>query len=133
MKSILGIIFLFFFQDQPLLQKIKADPDYLVYMDTQIQIRDGFSSKRFVFPPNAADLLKNELKTIDEQHWIDTYKKAGMLNSEEYVKLHFLSITSMGKVISKFQTELLKLPADKQREIFMELSKLPPAPIPELY
>jgi hypothetical protein len=27
MKSILSIIFLFFFQDQPLLQKIKADPD----------------------------------------------------------------------------------------------------------
>jgi hypothetical protein len=133
MKIILSIIFLFFFQDQPLLKKIKADADYLVYMDTQIQIRDGFRSKRFVFPPNAADLLKNELKTVDEQVWIDTYKKAGMVNAEEYVKLHFLTVTSMLKVISKFQTELLKLPADKQREIYMELVKLPPAPIPDVY
>jgi hypothetical protein len=53
LKFILSIIFLFITQDQPLLQKIKADADYLVYMDTQIQIRDGFRSKRFVFPQNA--------------------------------------------------------------------------------
>ena len=80
MKTILSIIFLFLTQDQTLLQKIKADPDYIVYMDTQVKIRDGFRSKRFVFPPNAAELLKNELKVVDEQVWINTYKKAGMVN-----------------------------------------------------
>ena len=129
MKIILIIIFLFFSQDQTLLQKIKADPDYLVYMDTQVKIRDGFRSKRFVFPPNAADLMKNE-KSVDEQVWINTYKKAGMVNPEEFVKLHFLSITSMGKVISKFRPEILKLSSEKQTEIFTELATLPKTPIP---
>ncbi len=129
MKTILSIIFLFLTQDQTLLQKIKADPDYLVYMDTQVKIRDGFRSKRFVFPPNAADLMKNE-KSVDEQVWINTYKKAGMVNPEEFVKLHFLSITSMGKVISKFRPEILKLSSEKQMEIYTELAKLPQTPIP---
>jgi hypothetical protein len=134
MKIILSIIFLFFFQDQPLLKKIKADADYLVYMDTQIRIRDGFRSKRFVFPPNAADLLKNELKSVvEEQAWVDIFKKAGMVNAEEYVKLHFLTVTSMGKVLSKFNSELSKLPTEKKMELFMELVKLPPAPIPDVY
>jgi hypothetical protein len=132
MKIILNIIFLFFTQDQTLLQKIKADADYLVYMDTQIKIRDGFRSKRFVFPPNAGDLMKNE-KSVDEQVWINTYKKAGMVNPEEFVKLHFLSITSMGKVISKFRPEILKLSPEKQTEIFTELATLPRTPIPEPY
>jgi hypothetical protein len=133
MKIILNIIFLFLTQDQTLLQKIKADADYLVYMDTQIKIRDGFRSKRFVFPPNAAELLKNELKVVDEQVWINIYKKAGMVNPEEFVKLHFLSITSMGKVISKFRPEILKLSPEKQTEIFTELATLPRTPIPEPY
>ena len=133
MKIILNIIFLFFTQDQTLLQKIKADPDYIVYMDTQVKIRDGFRSKRFVFPPNAAELLKNELKVVDEQVWINTYKKAGMVNPEEFVKLHFLSITSMGKVILKFRPEILKLSPEKQTEIFTELATLPRTPIPEPY
>ncbi len=132
MKIILNIIFLFFTQDQTLLQKIKADADYLVYMDTQIKIRDGFRSKRFVFPPNAGDLMKNQ-KSVDEQVWINTYKKAGMVNPEEFVKLHFLSITSMGKVISKFRPEILKLSPEKQTEIFTELATLPRTPIPEPY
>ena len=88
MKTILSIIFLFLTQDQTLLQKIKADPDYLVYMDTQVKIRDGFRSKRFVFPPNAADLMKNE-KSVDEQVWINTYKKAGMVNPEEITFLEY--------------------------------------------
>ena len=129
MKIILNIIFLFLTQDQTLLQKIKADADYLVYMDTQIKIRDGFRSKRFVFPPNAGDLMKNE-KSVDEQVWINTYKKAGMVNPEEFVKLHFLSITSMGKVILKFRPEILKLSSEKQMEIYTELAKLPQTPIP---
>ena len=133
MKIILNIIFLFLTQDQTLLQKIKADADYLVYMDTQIKIRDGFRSKRFVFPSNAAELLKNELKVVDEQVWINTYKKAGMVNPEEFVKLHFLSITSMGKVILKFRPEILKLSPEKQTEIFTELATLPRTPIPEPY
>jgi hypothetical protein len=132
MKIILNIIFLFLTQDQTLLQKIKADADYLVYMDTQIKIRDGFRSKRFVFPPNAGDLMKNE-KSVDEQVWINTYKKAGMVNPEEFVKLHFLSITSMGKVILKFRPEILKLSPEKQTEIFTELATLPRTPIPEPY
>jgi hypothetical protein len=132
MKIILNIIFLFFTQDQTLLQKIKADADYLVYMDTQIKIRDGFRSKRFVFPPNAGDLMKNQ-KSVDEQVWINTYKKAGMVNPEEFVKLHFLSITSMGKVILKFRPEILKLSPEKQTEIFTELATLPRTPIPEPY
>ena len=130
MKIILNIIFLFLTQDQTLLQKIKADADYLVYMDTQIKIRDGFRSKRFVFPPNAGDLMKNE-KSVDEQVWINTYKKAGMVNPEEFVKLHFLSITSMGKVILKFRPEILKLSSEKQMEIYTELAKLPQTPIPD--
>jgi hypothetical protein len=132
MKIILNIIFLFLTQDQTLLQKIKADADYLVYMDTQVKIRDGFRSKRFVFPPNAGDLMKNE-KSVDEQVWINTYKKAGMVNPEEFVELHFLSITSMGKVISKFRPEILKLSSEKQMEIYTELAKLPQTPIPDPY
>jgi hypothetical protein len=132
MKIILNIIFLFLTQDQTLLQKIKADPDYIVYMDTQVKIRDGFRSKRFVFPPNAGDLMKNE-KSVDEQVWINTYKKAGMVNPEEFVKLHFLSITSMGKVILKFRPEILKLSSEKQMEIYTELAKLPQTPIPDPY
>jgi hypothetical protein len=73
--------------------------------------------------------MKNE-KSVDEQVWINTYKKAGMVNPEEFVKLHFLSITSMGKVILKFRPEILKLSSEKQMEIYTELATLPQTPLP---
>lgn len=113
---------LLLFQVEPLLQTIKADSNYKVYVDSQIKIRDGMRTKHFVFPSNFLQLSQTQLKSVDMQVWTKVLQEEGMVNSEEFVKLHFLQWNSMLKVVTKFRTEIEKLNPEEKTMLLLAIN-----------
>lgn len=123
MKFLTAITFSFLlFQVDPLLQSIKADSTYKVYVDSQVKIRDGMRTKHFVFPSNFVQLSQTKLKSVDMQVWTKVLQEEGMVNSEEFVKLHFLQWNSMLKVITKFRAELEKLSPEERTKLLLAIN-----------
>jgi hypothetical protein len=123
MKLIIAFVFhLFILQSDSLLERIKADSDYKIFVDTQDKIKNGLRSRHFTVPSDMIELLQTTLKTPDMELWNKVLREKGMVNSEEYVRLHFLQVNSMIKVASKFQLEIMKLPPEKRTKLFLEMS-----------
>ena len=113
---------LLLFQADPLLQTIKADSTYRIYLDSQIKIKNGMRTKYFILPTNFVQLAQSKLKSVDMELWNKVLQEEGMVNSKEFVKLHFLQWNSMLKVISKYSTQIEKLTPDQKAKLLIEIN-----------
>lgn len=113
---------LLLFQADTLLQTIKADSTYRIYLDSQIKIKNGLRTKYFILPTNFVQLTQSKLKSVDMELWNKVLQEEGMVNSKEFVKLHFLQWNSMLKVISKYSTQIDKLTPDQKAKLLIEIN-----------
>lgn len=113
---------LLLFQADTLLQTIKADSTYRIYLDSQIKIKNGLRTKYFILPTNFVQLTQSKLKSVDMELWNKVLQEEGMVNSKEFVKLHFLQWNSMLKVISKYSTQIEKLTPDQKAKLLIEIN-----------
>ena len=113
---------LLLFQADTLLQTIKADSTYRIYLDSQIKIKNGLRTKYFILPTNFVQLTQSKLKSVDMELWNKVLQEEGMVNSKEFVKLHFLQWKSMLKVISKYSTQIEKLTPDQKAKLLIEIN-----------
>jgi hypothetical protein len=113
---------LLLFQADPLLQTIKADSTYRTYLDSQNKIKNGLRTKYFILPNNFVQLTQTKLKGVDIELWNKVLQDEGMVNSEEFVKLHFLQLNSMLKVISKYSTQIEKLTPEQKVKLLIEIN-----------
>ena len=113
---------LLLFQADTLLQTIKADSTYRIYLDSQIKIKNGLRTKYFILPTNFVQLTQSKLKSVDMELWNKVLQEEGMVNSKEFVKLDFLQWNSMLKVISKYSTQIEKLTPDQKAKLLIEIN-----------
>ena len=113
---------LLLFQADTLLQTIKADSTYRIYLDSQIKIKNGLRTKYFILPTNFVQLTQSKLKSVEMELWNKVLQEEGMVNSKEFVKLHFLQWNSMLKVISKYSTQIEKLTPDQKAKLLIEIN-----------
>lgn len=113
---------LLLFQVDPLLQTIKSDSTYKIYVDSQIKIKNALRTKHFILPSNFVQLSQTKLKSVDMQLWNKVLQEEGMVNSEEFVKLHFLQWNSLVKVASKFKTQIEKLTPEQKTKLLLEIN-----------
>jgi hypothetical protein len=113
---------LLLFQADPLLQTIKADSTYRTYLDSQNKIKNGLRTKYFILPNNFVQLTQTKLKGVNIELWNKVLQDEGMVNSEEFVKLHFLQLNSMLKVISKYSTQIEKLTPEQKVKLLIEIN-----------
>jgi len=95
MKLIIALVFsLIILQTVPLLERIKADSNYKIFVDYQNKFKNGLRSRHFSMPDDMMELLQTTLKTPGMELWNKVLREKDMVNDGEYVKLHFFQVKS---------------------------------------
>jgi len=103
MKLIIAFVFsLIILQTVPLLERIKAESDYKIFVDHQNKIKNGLRSRHFSMPADMMELLQTTLKTPNMELWNKVLREKTMVNTKEYAKLHFLQANSMINWLQSF-------------------------------